>query len=89
MSVALRQTGTCFAQSVAKLYAAFNPVQQHVHEREAVRVLHQLYAVEGAGSVLFLLGLGSLCRRVVITQIVVGGDKKASRPRCWVLNDVI
>ena len=22
-------------------------------------------------------------------EIVVGGDKKASRPRCWVLNDVI
>lgn len=77
--------------AVMNARAAFEriqPVQHQVHQRQPMRVLHMLHAVERAVAVFALLLLGPFVEVAMLADVIVGDDQKAARSRRRVLNKV-
>ena len=63
-------------------------MQHQVHQREAVRILHVLHAVEGVAAIFTLLRFRPRIGVTVFTDVAIGGDEKAAGAGGRVLDDV-
>ncbi len=69
-SIAIAHTGGVLVRLQA--------MENHVHQRQAVGILHMLHSVERAARVLPLFALGPLVRSRVLADKAVGGDQEAT-----------